>query len=63
VTWAAPHLVIGLVKFYPNTKINQFSQDISMDSHNFLGVDPVKNSEQIPETFETKRGKIIIFWN
>jgi hypothetical protein len=51
------------VKFYTNTKINQFSQDISMDSHNFLGVDPVKNSEQIPETFETKRGKIVIFWN
>jgi hypothetical protein len=57
VTWAAPHLVIGLVKFYPNTKINEFSQDISRDSHNFLGVDPVKIPNKSLKLLRQKEGK------
>ncbi len=57
MTWAAPHLVIGLVEIYPNTKINQFSQDISMDSHNFLGVDPVKIPNKSLKLLRQKEGK------
>ena len=47
----------GLVKFYPNTKTNQSSRDISMESHNFLGVDSVKNPNKSLKLLSQKKGK------
>jgi hypothetical protein len=51
----------GLVKFYPNTKTNQSSRDISMESHNFLGVDSVKIPNKSLKLLRQKRGNSEFF--